>query len=134
MKKYLSGLIIIFMWISIANAFDREITPLFKILDNPKSFHKKKIATVGKIDLQFEHDTLTIIPCAPMSGSKPVAIWIDASKIDILKKGNPNHVNVKVSGTFDEKNKGHFGEYPGTLILDDIEKLSEKDKSLNCKM
>jgi|GEM_PF-3959151 len=134
MKKYLISLIIIFVGISIANAFDKEITPLYKILDNPKSFNKKKLTTIGKIDLQFEHDTLTIIPCWPIAGSKPIAIWIDVSKIDILKKGNPNHINVKVSGIFIEKDKGHFEAYPGTLILDDIEKLSEKDSSLKCKM
>lgn len=81
------------------------------------------VTTFGKLDLEFEKQTLTKIDCFPSNSKLPNQVWVDVSKVNLIKLGNPNHVNVKVTGKFNENQKGHMGMFIGTINIEKLETL-----------
>lgn len=108
-----------------------SVVPVVDVLKDPNSFHDSIVTIVGRLDLEFEKQTLTNIDCFPSNPKSPNQIWVDFSKLDLVKLGNPNHVNSKVTGKFSKTKKGHFGMFPGSIEVTKIEVLDAKYSGCN---
>ena len=131
MKIILIGITLLFFTGTLM-AGTVAFVPLKKIVEKPKSFNRKKVQTIGKINLEFENQELSVIFCGPVNPKLNRGIWVDTSKIDLTKFDNLSHVSVKVVGVFDSKDKGHMDMYSGTLTVQSLEILKPDSKEI-CK-
>lgn len=106
---------------------------LRKLARSSSDYQGKRIVTVGRMDLDFESDKLSGIICSPVKsdGSRP--LWLDVSKIEKHVTDTRNHSNVRITGKVDSKNKGHMGEYAGTIVVERIESIDERAAAEACR-
>lgn len=124
--------ITLFFFTGTLMAGTSKFVSLKKIIEKPKSFHQKKVQTIGKINIGFENQELSVIFCGPDDPKIKRGIWVDTSKIDLTKFGDLSHKNVKVTGSFDSNDKGHMDMYSGALKINNLE-IIKPDSKETCK-
>ena len=83
------------------------------LLKSPDKFHGQEIAITGIIHDRFEDNAIYLTE----NGSTDEAVWIEYSEIFMMlnKFEELDGRRMTVRGEFDKGDKGHLGQYVGTL-------------------
>lgn len=83
------------------------------ILNSPDKFHNQEIEITGVFHEQFEDHAIYL----SRTSDKKEALWVDFSEIFTLLNsfsGLDGQI-VTITGRFDKNDKGHLGQYQGSL-------------------
>gem|GEM_PF-5522493 len=95
-----------------------------KLSDSPNAYQGLIVEVEGTLSMEFEGTFVSSIRCDKVSPvSSEEKLWLVVPKNKLSKANRLNHKNVKITGKFDSKRKGHMGLFFGTLTVDKIEEL-----------
>jgi hypothetical protein len=110
------------------NQRDIDTVSIVSVLDNPGSYHQKKLAIEGVSSFGFEMSGIFIDEASRRNLTFENAVWlipaptISNAQIDSIEKFFNNKL-LRVIGRFDSSSHGHLGFYKGTLEVIYFEQL-----------
>ena len=109
--RRLTGLI--FLLTLVGQSCSETDNQFEKILKSPDMFHGQEIIITGIFHEQFEDNAIYLTE----TNDKSEAIWVDFSKMFMLLNTftKLDRQKIKIIGTFDKNDKGHLGQYAGSI-------------------
>ena len=119
MKRFIFLIAITVLIITGCEKANNELIKIsiINLITNPEKYHNKDITIIGVGNLQFEGNKICLSKSDVEYGISSNCLWIELNeKISYEEAKTLNGKYIIIEGTFDMKNNGHFGMYPGAIV------------------
>ena len=118
MKKLYSLILVSIFFVTGCQTSSNENinVSMISLIANPEKYDNKMVTVIGVGNLEFEGNKVCLSKNDLDYHISGNCFWLELSEETPYEEAkNLNGKYVIIEGTFDVKNKGHFGRYSGTI-------------------
>ena len=92
-----------------------ENVSIIQLIANPKEYDGKFVRLIGYVNLQFEGDAIFLHKEDCKRGITANGLWLNVDEEVLKHRKRYHHKYMLIEGTFDAKDRGHMGMWPGAV-------------------